>query len=50
MTALGYRPLLVDAAGIGNQAHYAAIWEHRPGSAWVTRHGLTPEQYQAHVR
>ena len=46
LTALGYRPLLVDAAGIGNQAHYAAIWEHRPGSAWVTRHGLTPEQYQ----
>ncbi|MET0508238.1 MAG: trypsin-like peptidase domain-containing protein [Burkholderiaceae bacterium] len=46
LTGLGYRPLLVDAAGIGNQAHYAAIWEHRPGSAWVTRHGLTPEQYQ----
>lgn len=45
-TGLGYRPLLVNAAG-GNNATYSAIFEHRPGPALVARHGITGQQYQA---
>jgi V8-like Glu-specific endopeptidase len=46
-TGNGYRPLFVNAAGLGGQAFYSAVWEHRPGSAWVARHGLNGQQYQA---
>jgi V8-like Glu-specific endopeptidase len=47
LTSIGYRPLLVNGAGIGDQVSYAAIFEHRPGPAWVARHGLSSAQYQA---
>ncbi|MCI0336676.1 MAG: serine hydrolase [Acidobacteria bacterium] len=46
-TGQGYRLILVDGYGAGNQALYAAIWEKSPGPAQVARHGMTSAQYQA---
>ncbi len=43
----GYRLIHVNAAGVGGEASYAAVWEHRPGPDWAARHGLTSQQYQA---
>ena len=44
---LGYRPLLVNGAGAGGQVSYSGIFQHKPGPAWVARHGLTSDQYQS---
>jgi hypothetical protein len=43
----GFR--LVDVSGyeVDGQDRYAAIFEQRPGPAFVARHGLTNQQYQA---
>ena len=30
----GYRLIHVNAAGVGGEASYAAVWEHRPGPDW----------------
>ncbi len=46
LVGIGYRPLTINAAG-GNDASYAAIFEHRPGPGLVARHGITGQQYQA---
>ena len=42
----GYRLVHINGHGVGGQALYAAIWEQRPGPAWIARHGLTAAQYQ----
>jgi CubicO group peptidase (beta-lactamase class C family) len=44
--AAGYRLVHVSGYEVAGQARYAAIWEQRPGPAWVARHGLTADQYQ----
>jgi len=46
-TSQGYR--LVDVSGYnrGGVANYAAIWVKSTGPAWVARHGMTSDQYQA---
>jgi CubicO group peptidase (beta-lactamase class C family) len=43
----GFR--LVDVSGYesNGSAHYAALWEHKSGPAWVANHGLNAQQYQA---
>jgi CubicO group peptidase (beta-lactamase class C family) len=45
----GYRLTYINGYSVGNQAHYAAIWEKRSGPAWTARHGLTPSAYQQAV-
>lgn len=47
LVGIGYRLIHVDGAGVGNQVRYSAIWEHKPGPAWVARHGMSSAQYQA---
>jgi hypothetical protein len=46
-TAQGFRLTHVSGYTVGGQARFAAIWEQKPGPAWVARHGLTSAQYQA---
>lgn len=48
-TKLGYRLTFVNGVGVGNKAHYAAIWQKKSGPAWAARHGLTASQYQQAV-
>lgn len=43
----GYRLTAVGGYGLGNTDYYAAIWEQKGGPAWVARHGMTSEVYQA---
>lgn len=43
----GYRLAHVDGYTIAGQDRYAAIWEKASGPAWVSKHGMTSEQYQA---
>lgn len=46
-TAQGYRPLDISVTGFGQGAGtFAALWSKTPG-AWVARHGLTSQAYQA---
>lgn len=45
----GYRIVYINGYAIGGQARYAAIWEKRGGPAYLARHGLTAQQYQAAV-
>ena len=46
-SAQGYRPLDISAAGFGQgPGTFAAVWAKSPG-AWVARHGLTSQGYQA---
>lgn len=47
LSSQGYRPVLVEGYDTLEGARYAAIWERSSGPAWVARHGLTSEQYQA---
>lgn len=42
----GYKVVLVDGCGSGNQAIYAAIWEKKDGPAYATHHGMTGAGYQ----
>lgn len=42
----GYRLVHVSGYGVGGRDLYAAIWEKRPGPAWIARHGMTADQYQ----
>ncbi|HEX8734779.1 MAG TPA: serine hydrolase [Pyrinomonadaceae bacterium] len=47
-TGQGYRPVRVSGYASGNQARYAAIFEKRANTpAWVARHGLNAQDYQA---
>jgi V8-like Glu-specific endopeptidase len=43
----GFRPVWVSGTGVGGEVIYAAIFEQRPGPAFVARHGLTSADYQA---
>jgi CubicO group peptidase (beta-lactamase class C family) len=45
-TKQGYRLTWVSAHEFGSNERYTAIWEKKPGAAWVARHGLTSAQYQ----
>lgn len=45
-TRQGYRLRNVSGYESGGQDRYAAVWDKRPGGAWVARHGLTSTQYQ----
>jgi len=45
-TAQGYCLTLVSGYAVGNQAHYAAIWEKKSCPPWAARHGLTSQAYQ----
>ena len=42
-----YQPVYVSGYTVGNQDFYAAIWEKRQPIAWVARHGMTSDGYQA---
>lgn len=45
---LGYKLTHVSGYGIGNKDYYAAIWEKPTDNvAWVARHSMTSDQYQA---
>ncbi len=46
-TKQGYRLELVSGYAVGNEARYAAIWRKTNGAAWVARHGLSGDEYQA---
>jgi CubicO group peptidase (beta-lactamase class C family) len=43
----GFRPISLSVSGTPGDARYAAVWEQRPGPAWVAVHGLNASQYQA---
>jgi len=43
----GFRPTSLSVSGSPNDARYAAVWQQRPGLAWVAVHGLTAGAYQA---
>jgi hypothetical protein len=44
----GFRLKLVDGYKVGGQDFYATIWEKSPtDAAFVARHGLTAQEYQA---
>jgi hypothetical protein len=43
----GYRLQYVSGYTVGGEERFAALWEQKPGPAWVARHGLTAAQYQA---
>ena len=44
--AQGYCLALVSGYAVGNEAHYAAIWNKKTCPAYVARHGLTSAGYQ----
>jgi hypothetical protein len=43
----GFRPTSLSVSGSPTDARYAAVWQQRPGPAWVAVHGLTAGAYQA---
>jgi hypothetical protein len=43
----GYRLVHVSGYSVNGQDRYAAIWDKSNSPAWVARHGLTSDQYQA---
>ncbi len=49
----GYRLNWVSGYTVNNSPRFACLWEQKPSPQWVSRHGLTAEQYQvnfdAHV-
>lgn len=46
-TSQGFRLTHVSGSDVAGQARFAAIWEQKPGPAWVARHGMTAAQYQS---
>ena len=46
-TSQGYRPVLVNGYTVKGVDYYAAIWDKSAGGAWVARHGLSSQDYQA---
>jgi hypothetical protein len=46
-TRAGFRPVEVCGYDGGGQPNFAAMWEKSPGPAFVARHGLAADQYQA---
>ncbi|PVF93071.1 hypothetical protein CPB86DRAFT_790513 [Serendipita vermifera] len=49
LTAQGYKPTYVSGYTIANSPRFAAIWQKPSGwvPAWVARHGLSSDEYQA---
>ena len=47
LTKQGYRPLHVYGYSSGGAARFAAIFEKSNGPAWIARHNLSAQQYQA---
>jgi uncharacterized protein (UPF0297 family) len=44
----GYRPVILSGYNISGSDHYLCVFENSPAKgAWVARHGLNGEQYQA---
>lgn len=46
-TSQGFRLTHVSGYDVAGQPRFAAIWEQKPGPAWVARHAMTPAQYQS---
>ncbi len=46
-SAQGYRMISLSVYGDPSDAHYAAVWVKRAGSAWVAVHGVNSEGYQS---
>jgi hypothetical protein len=46
LTALGFRPRIVNAHAIGGQESYACFFEKAAGAPWAARHGLDGAEYQ----
>jgi CubicO group peptidase (beta-lactamase class C family) len=44
--AAGYRLVHVSGYDVAGRETYAAIWEQRPGPAWIGRHGMSGADYQ----
>src|SRR5690606_32252132 len=43
-TAQGFRPTHVSGYTVAGQPRFAAIWQQKPGGAWVARHNMTSAQ------
>ena len=48
LKAQGYRPTYVDGYTVNGETRFAAIWEKKPGPAWIARHNMTSSQYQSY--
>ena len=48
-TSEPYEYRLISVAGYeqGGQAHYAAVWEDRPGPGWLAHSGMTKVQFDS---
>lgn len=44
---LGYRPVWINGYSEGIGSRFNAVWEQCEGPAWVARHNLTDQDYQA---
>jgi CubicO group peptidase (beta-lactamase class C family) len=42
----GFRPTSLNVSGDPRDARYAAVWQQRPGPAWVAIHGFSAGEYQ----
>jgi len=47
LTGQGYRLAWVNGYGVAGVPYFAAIFERSPGPAYLARHGMTSDQYQA---
>jgi uncharacterized protein (UPF0297 family) len=47
LTPKGYRPTILSGYTISGQERYLCMFEQKGGGAWVARHGLSGQQYQA---
>ena len=43
----GYRPTILSGYTVNGQDRYLCMFEQKGGGAWVARHGLSSQQYQA---
>ncbi len=48
LSAIGYRPVAVDAHGSANDAEFVGIWV-KDGKPWAARHGVDSDGYQQAV-
>src|SRR5258708_27226734 len=47
LASRGFRPISLSVSGAPGDAKYAAVWQQRPGPAWVAVYGLSATQYQS---
>src|SRR5258708_128862 len=47
LASRGFRRVSVSVSGAPGDARYAAVWQQRPGPAWVAVYGLSARQYQS---